>query len=195
MIGRREFIKLTQMALPLVLAGFEIGLFPGAAFAESPLAPEKNPPGDIPDTQVFVDYASPGHFTLKVPEGWARTDGAGTVSFADKLDGVSVTLTPAAQAPTIDAVKAEYVSAMLRDGRAVEVASVTTRKLPAGPAILIAYTLNSEPNAVTNKQIRLEANRYLLFRDGELATLDLYAPQGADNVDQWQLMSRSFQWQ
>ena len=28
-----------------------------------------------------------------------------------------------------------------------------------------------------------------------LASLDLSAPLGADNVDQWQLMSNSFQWQ
>ena len=35
------------------------------AHAEKAVAPEKNPPGDIPDTQVFIDYTSPEGFTLK----------------------------------------------------------------------------------------------------------------------------------
>jgi hypothetical protein len=39
---------------------------------EHPIAPEKNPPGDIPDNQVFVEYRSPLGFAIKVPEGWAR---------------------------------------------------------------------------------------------------------------------------
>jgi HKD family nuclease len=38
---------------------------------EQPLKPEKNPPGDIPDNQVFIDYVSTLGFSLKVPEGWA----------------------------------------------------------------------------------------------------------------------------
>jgi hypothetical protein len=78
--------------------------------------------------------------------------------------------------------------------RAVTVVSVKAVKLPAGPVIRVVYTSNSEPNAVTNKQIRLENECYLYFKDGKLVTLELYAPKGADNVDQWQLMSESFRW-
>lgn len=37
-------------------------------------ATETNPPGDIPDTQAFVDYSSTAGYGVKVPEGWARTD-------------------------------------------------------------------------------------------------------------------------
>ena len=45
------------------------------ALAVSALAAEKNPPGDIPDDQVFVAYTSrAGGYSLKVPEGWARTE-------------------------------------------------------------------------------------------------------------------------
>jgi hypothetical protein len=67
-------------------------------------------------------------------------------------------------------------------------------KLPAGNVVLIVYTSNSEPNAVTNRQIRLENNRYLFFKAGKIVTLDLSAPVGADNVDQWKLMAESFHW-
>ncbi|MGH2412659.1 MAG: hypothetical protein ACRDEA_02975, partial [Microcystaceae cyanobacterium] len=69
--------------------------------SEPPVAPEKNPPGDIPDTQVFVTYSSPpGGYQLKVPEGWARRTHEKNVSFIDKLDGVEVTLRNATAAPT-----------------------------------------------------------------------------------------------
>src|SRR6476646_6773775 len=36
-------------------------------------ATEINPAGDIPDTQVFVEYAADG-YAVQVPEGWARVD-------------------------------------------------------------------------------------------------------------------------
>ncbi|MDB5556507.1 MAG: putative lipoprotein, partial [Rhizobium sp.] len=75
-----------------------------------------------------------------------------------------------------------------------KVSAVKAVKLPSGSAIRIVYTSNSEPNAVTTKQVRLENERYLYFKDGKLVSLELYAPKGADNVDQWQLMSRSFKW-
>jgi hypothetical protein len=171
-----------------------IGIVPGLS-AEKPVQAEKNPPGDIPDSQVFVDYSSPQGFTLKVPEGWARSDRADGASFVDKLDGVVVFVSKADSAPTVESVKATYVQEFEKAERAVKIGSVKQVSLPAGAAIRIVYTSNSEPNqVVTNKQVRLENERYLYFKDGKLATLELYAPKGADNVDQWQLMSRSFRW-
>ncbi|MEP6563566.1 MAG: hypothetical protein ABJB10_00420 [Mesorhizobium sp.] len=131
---------------------------------------------------------------MKVPEGWARSDHADGASFVDKLDGVVVSASNADAAPTVDSTKADYVPKLQATGRAIRVTAVKQVKLPAGPAIRIVYTSNSEPNAVTNKQVRLENERYLYFRDGKFVTLELYAPKGADNVDQWQLMSNSLRW-
>jgi hypothetical protein len=162
--------------------------------AEKAVPAEKSPPGDIPDTQVFIDYASPHSFTMKVPEGWARSDSADGASFVDKLDGVIVSVSKVNSAPTVESVKTNEVPNLKTAERAVTVVSVEAVKLPAGPAIRITYTSNSEPNAVTNKQVRLENERYLYFKDGKLVTLELFAPKGADNVDQWQLMSESFRW-
>ena len=54
-----------------------------------------------------------------------------------------------------------------------------TCALPAGPAVLIVYTSNSDPNAATDKQIRLENNRYLFYRTGHEAALTFSAPAGA----------------
>ncbi|MDH6234774.1 hypothetical protein M2281_005395 [Mesorhizobium soli] len=194
------------MSLPLpigtsVLAGLLVALPPAvpvidvAFAAEKPIAAEKNPPGDIPDSQVFIDYVSPKDgFSLKVPEGWARTDRADGVSFIDKLDGVVLTRSDMSQAPTVDSVKKDYVGSLEQQERAVKIDSVKAVKLPGGNAIRIVYSSNSSPNEVTNKQVRLENQRFLYFKDGKLVALELYAPLGADNVDQWKLMSESFRW-
>ncbi|MGV8987182.1 MAG: hypothetical protein ACOH2H_12965 [Cypionkella sp.] len=187
--------KPATLLLLALAAAVPSGLMVTMAQAETAIAPEKNPPGDIPDSQAFVSYTSTAGYALKVPEGWARSDAAAGVSFVSKLDGLSVTLSDQPTAPNLDWVKQTYVPEMIAKGRAVKVDKVSTEKLPAGQVIKIAYSLNSEPNPVTTKQIRLEANRYLFFKTGKLAALDLYAPFGADNVDQWQLMSQSFAWQ
>lgn len=182
------------IALSLVGAALSPVINVVPAHAEKAVAPERNPPGDIPDTQVFIDYTSPAGFTLKVPEGWARSERADGVSFVDKLDGVIVTMTDAVSAPTSASIMTEYLPVMQSQGRAITIDGVTSLQSPAGPALLIAYSSNSEPNPVTNKQVRQENNRYLFYKGGKLVSLDLYAPLGADNVDQWQLMSQSFRW-
>jgi hypothetical protein len=161
---------------------------------EQPVATEKNPPGDIPDSQVFILYRSPLGFSLKIPEGWARADRTDGASFADKYDSVDVSVASAAAAPTAESAVNNDVVALMKSARAAKVSAVKDVRLPAGPAVLIVYTSNSAPNAVTSKQIRIENNRYLYYRAGKLVTLDLSAPAGADNVDQWKLMSDSFHW-
>jgi hypothetical protein len=183
------------LGLAVLLGPMQItGVAMPAMAAEKPVAAEKNPPGDIPDSQVFIDYNSKFGFTMKVPEGWARADRADGASFIDKLDGVVVTETTTDRQPTVATVRTDYVPSLQKSLRAVKISAVKAVKLPSGSAIRIVYTSNSEPNAVTNKQIRLENERFLYFKDGKLVSLELYAPKGADNVDQWQLMSRSFKW-
>lgn len=198
MQSHRNRRRLVASALALAMVAAVLpglpSLVSGAHAAEKPVAPEKNPPGDIPDTQVFVDYAGSFGIHLKVPEGWARSDRSDGASFVDKYDGVVITLTDTTRAPDPASVNDQYVVKLKANSRAVKITGVKAVKLPAGTAIRITYSSNSEPNPVTNKQIRLENQRYLYFKDGKLATLDLYAPFGADNVDQWQLMSRSFRW-
>lgn len=151
--------------------------------------------GDIPDTQAFVIYSSAaGGYTLEVPEGWARTATATDVSFIDKFDGVQVTVTAATSAPTVDSVRTQQAAALQNNGHAVQDVQIKSVQLKNASAILITFTSNSDPNAVTGKQIRQLNNQYLFFKNGKLATLTLWAPLGADNVDQWARMSNSFRW-
>ena len=171
-----------------------ITVSPPASAAEKAVAPEHNPPGDIPDTQVFVTYTSPLGFAIKVPEGWSRKEDVQSVSFADKYNTIEVVLASAAAAPTADSAKSANVPDLEKTGRAVKVTKVKDVRLKSGAAVLVSYTANSAPNAVTNKQIRIEHDRYLIYKDGKLAVLDMAAPQGADNIDDWSMMANSFHW-
>lgn len=162
---------------------------------EKPVAPEKKPTGDIPDTQAFVTYtSSSGGYDLVVPEGWGRTTKNSDVLFQDKLNGVQVNVTKESSQPTVVSVGNKQVAELKKTGRAITIKSVKNVNLPGGSAILITYDSNSAPDPVTGKQVRLENNRYLFYKNGELATLTLWAPLGADNVDQWNRMSASFKW-
>jgi hypothetical protein len=162
--------------------------------AEQPLKPEKNPPGDIPDNQVFIDYVSPLGFSLKVPEGWARQDLPDGASFADKYGRVTVTQAAAPNMPTVEAAKQTLVPDLAKSLHAVTVTAIKPVKLAAGPAVVVSYGSNSDPNPVTNKAIRLENDRYYFWKDGKLATVNFSAPAGADNADQWDMMAKSFRW-
>jgi hypothetical protein len=167
---------------------------PALAAAERPVTAEKNPPGDIPDNQVFVTYRSPLGFALRVPEGWSRADRPDGVRLFDKYNIIDVSVAHASTAPTVASVRSREAAELAANVRAVRIVSVKDMQLKSGVAVRIAYTSNSDPNPVTNKQIRLEHQRFMFFKAGKMVTVDFAAPQGADNADQWQLMSNSFQW-
>src|SRR4029079_14685537 len=109
--------------------------FPLGKAAEQAAPTEKNPPGDIPDSQVFIDYTSPQGFTMKVPEGWARSDRTDGASFVDKLDGVVVSVAKADDPPTLSSVKSTSPSLREHSERALKIGSIKPVKLPAGQAI------------------------------------------------------------
>ena len=163
-----------------------------ALFVTSSRAGEKNPPGDIPDDQVFVPYTSAaGGYSLKVPEGWARSEKGSDVDFIDKFDGVAVIIVDgAATPPRIQ----DVVARLGKAEKGLKVVSTKERRLPAGSALIVKYESESETNPVTNKRVRLEDDAYAFYKDGKIAILILWAPMGADNADQWKLISESFRW-
>jgi hypothetical protein len=161
---------------------------PDVAAAEKAVQSERNPPGDISDDQVFVPYTSPLGFTLQVPEGWSRADREDGARFYDKYNIIDVSVAPSTTAPNAGSVRS-HEAALAAGGRAVKITSVKDVRLNSGPAVQIVYTSNSEPNPLTNKQIRLEHERFIFFKDGKAATADFAAPAGADNADQWRLMA------
>lgn len=162
---------------------------------EKAVAPEKNPPGDIPDTQVFVKYISTaGGYELQTPEGWARTENGANVKFADKFDGLEVNIIDTADSFTLNSISKKQAANLVNTGRAVKVKSVKPAKLSGQQAYIISYNSNSDPDPVTNKQIRLENQNFYYYKNGEMAAIRVWAPLGADNVDQWNYISKNFKW-
>jgi hypothetical protein len=181
-----------------------VGLAPVSLFAqassgklpasESPLTPEKNPPGDIPDNQVFIEYRSPLGFNIRVPEGWARRQTSDGATFSDKYNTIALVVSQRAESLNVTSAKQQEINELEKTGKAVRVSAVKSVELPSGTAVVVSYSSNSEPNPVTNKAIRLENERYFFWKNGKLVTLTLSAPLGADNADQWNLMAKSFRW-
>ncbi len=177
------------------MSGSTSGAGESAAPTEAPVPLESSPPGDIPDTIAFVPYASkPGGFKVSTPEGWARTSAADAVTFTDKLNTVEMGWAPATSAPSVASAKSTDVPALASGTRAFTLKSVTGVTLPAGPAVLISYQANSDPNPVTGKQYRLDVLRYELFHAGKNVTMTLLSPVGADNVDPWRIVTQSLRW-
>lgn len=163
--------------------------------AASRTAPEVNPAGDIPDNQVFVPYSPPGgRFTVKVPEGWGRTARAGTVSFTDKLNTISMETRPAPAAPTVASARQAELPAIRSASRRYEPGSVTQVRRAGGDVVLVTFKADAPADPVTGKVVHDAVERYEFWRGGTEAILTLAGPVGADNVDPWRIVSDSFRW-
>jgi hypothetical protein len=157
-------------------------------------AQETLPPGDIPDTQTFVPVSAPGGYTVKVPEGWARSSVGADVIFTSQFNSVRLGSTSAASAPTEDSARHVEVPKITSSGGHVTMVTVSTVTRPAGSAILISYEADSAPDPVTGKTGRLSVERYEFWKGGTEAIITLSAPVGSDNVDPWKTITNSVQW-
>jgi hypothetical protein len=172
---------------------------PTAGTASAPTAPaaagtETPPPGDIPDSTVYIPYRAPtGEYQVNVPEGWARTVTGGGVSFTDKLNIISVTVV-SAKAPTLASARAIEVPEIQRAVRHFTLAGISTVKRPAGDSVLIRYSADSQPDPVTGKVYPDAVERYEFYSNGHEAIVALSGPKGADNVDPWRTVTTSFRW-
>ena len=163
--------------------------------SERPVPAESNPPGDIPDNTVLVQYtAKAGGFSIKVPEGWARKNTSSSVTFTSALNSIGASWLSASTAPTVSTARSNDVPALQQSELAFALQSVKAVSLPGGSAVLITFQENSTPNAVTGKQYRMDVLRFELFKASTEAVLTLTSPVGADNVDPWRTVSESFRW-
>jgi hypothetical protein len=138
--------------------------------------------------------SSAGGFEIRYPEGWAKTTTSSSVSFVDKLNGIQVSWQAASAAPTVSSARSNDIPQLQQTVRAFKFEQLQAKTLPGGPAVLIRYQENSEPNTVTGKQYRLDVLRFELFKNGREAFITLSSPVGADNVDPWRVVSESFKW-
>jgi hypothetical protein len=179
---------------PAAKASTAAAAAPGAS--QAPVSAESNPPGDIPDTTVYVTYRSAaGHLQLKVPEGWSRKTTQASSTFTSNLNSITVAWQHAPAAATVSSARASTVPALRKSALAFRLQSVRPVSLTGGRAVEIIYQVNSPPNSVTGRQYRLVIERFELYHSGRAAVLSLSSAVGSDNVDPWRIVSESFRWQ
>ncbi|MFE6739271.1 hypothetical protein [Streptomyces tubercidicus] len=170
-----------------------------AAAPSSPTPPppaDSHPPGDIPDSQVYVPWSPPGGgFAVKVPEGWARTAHGHETVFTDKFNSVRVARVQTSTAPTVHSVRTHDVPALRAANAHFQLIKVVKVPREGGTAVLAEYRADSAPNPVTGKRLTLDSQRYVFYKAGRgEAVLTLSGPVGSDNVDPWRTVTNSFRW-
>jgi hypothetical protein len=172
-----------------------LGATSSSPSGQAPLSAEHNPPGDIPDTTVYVPYqAAAAHALIKAPEGWARQLTATGAMFSSNLNSISIASLQMTAPPTVMTARASTVPMLRRSTLAFRLQSVQAVRLSGGPAVEIVYQVNSQPNAVTGRQYRLVIERFEFYRNGRGVVLSLSSAVGSDNVDPWRIVSESFHW-
>jgi hypothetical protein len=158
-------------------------------------APDSAAAGDIPDSQAFVVYGpAGGGFSVKVPEGWARTEAVGAVTFSDKFNSIRIETSTTAAAPTPESARHDEVPLLQRVGAAFQLTNIKSVNRSGGPAVLMTYQADAPADPVTGKATRLDVERYEFWKDGHQVVLTLAGAVGSDNVDPWRTVSDSFRW-
>ena len=167
----------------------------GSTKTPNPNAPEKSPPGDIPDNQAFVRFSVPGRgFSVKVPEGWSRSASGGAIVFTDKLNTIRLESRPASAPLSVGAAKRTVVPQLARAVKGYRPGTVSEVTRSAGKALRITYLARAAANPVTGKAGVDAVERYFFFHQGRDAVVTLSGPKGADNVDPWRLVTNSLRW-
>jgi len=160
-----------------------------------PVVTESNPPGDIPDNQAYVAFASPSHrYVVNVPEGWARSASGSSATFTDKLNSITVVESVSGTAPTVGTVTAVDVQALRAVVPQFALGKVVAFTRDGGSGVLITYLADSTPDPVTNKVVRDAVEEYVFWKAGHRVVLRLTGAQNADNVDPWAKVTGSFRW-
>jgi hypothetical protein len=149
--------------------------------------------GDIPDNQQFLTFRNrAGGYSVSYPEGWARSGNGNDVTFRQQSNTITIGVAPGTQ-PTPASVTAQLKAEAAADpclqaGRP----QATT----AGPnqVIKVTYTTQGQKSPVTGQRPKITVDRYLYFKGGKVATVDLATPVGVDNVDAYRMISESFRW-
>lgn len=155
--------------------------------------------GDIPDDQAFIDVTSDGSsgsggYAIRVPEGWARADGAGATVFSDKFNTIRIETAEMATAPTVGSVRGDELPAVASSALGYRAGTVVAATRKAGAVIVATYQMTSAENAVTAKTATLDVERYEFWQDGVLAIVTLSSAAGSDNVDPWRAVTDGFAW-
>jgi hypothetical protein len=165
----------------------------GSSVASSSNEAASTAQGDIPDNQNFLTFQNrPAGYSIKYPEGWARSGSGTNVSFQDKSNTVTIAVQPGSQ-PTTASVTRDLKQQASTDPC---LSPGTPQTVTVGPnqAIKVTYTTQGAKSPVTGQRPKVMVDRYVFFKNGKVAVVDLSNPVGVDNVDAYRMISESFRW-
>ena len=149
--------------------------------------------GDIPDNQSFLTFVNArGGYSIRYPEGWARSGAGRDVTFRDKNNLVHIVIARGG-APSVAGVRSELAK-LQRSSPTLRARAPQRVTIGGTPMVKVVYTTLSAPNPVTGRRVTLVVDRYELARGGTRATVELGTPRGVDNVDGYRMMIESFRW-
>lgn len=149
--------------------------------------------GDIPDNQVFLTFRNQAAgYSILYPEGWARKGGGSRTTFQDKNNVIRIVVRRGHR-PTVASTRAD-VEKLKASTPSLTVGSAQTVTLQGQQVVKVSYSSESAPNPVTGRRVKLVIDRYVYFRGGRVAAVDLGTAVGVDNVDAYRMISRSFKW-
>jgi hypothetical protein len=149
--------------------------------------------GDIPDNQQFLTFRNrPGGYSISYPEGWARSGNGNAVTFQDKSNTITIKVAQGSK-PTTASVAAQLKQESASDPC---LSAGTPQATTAGPnqVIKVTYRTEGQKSPVTGQRPTISVDRYVYFKGGKVATVDLATPVGVDNVDAYRMISESFRW-
>ena len=149
--------------------------------------------GDIPDNQQFLTFKNAtGGYSIKYPEGWARSGSGSNVTFQDKSNTVTITVT-SGSAPTPSSVGKQLKQQAANDP-CLSPGTPQTATVGPNQAVKVTFTTRGAKSPVTGQRNKVTVDRYVFFKGGRVATVDLSNPVGVDNVDAYRMISESFRW-
>jgi len=149
--------------------------------------------GDIPDNQVFLTFRNQAAgYSILYPEGWARKGGGSRTTFQDKNNVIRIVVRRGHR-PTVASTRAD-VEKLKASTPSLTVGSAQTVTLQGQQVVKVSYSSESAPNPVTGRRVKLVIDRYVYFKGGRVAAVDLGTAVGVDNVDAYRMISRSFKW-
>jgi hypothetical protein len=142
-----------------------------------------------------VRYTSPGGgFSVKVPEGWARSASRGGVTFTDTLNAIRIESKTAPAPLTVRDARQTEAPKLASAVKGFRLATIATVGRRSGTAVRITYLADATPNPVTGNAGQDAVERYVFFHKGKEVILTLSGPKGADSVDPWRIVTDSVAW-
>lgn len=192
MLSFRSHTRPLSIAITIVLSAAIAGCGSGGGSpsTSAPAEAQSAASGDIPDNQRFLAYRNANEgYSIKYPEGWARTGSAADVAFNDKDNRVEVAVA-SGSAPTAQQAQ----TALERSAAGLKAKTAQTEKIAGTRVLHLTYETQGRTDPVTGKRLTAMIDRYIYASGGKVATLDESTPVGVDNVDAFRLIAQSFRW-